>query len=120
VGTSRLAASFAGLTAPRDPEHVVLETNALTYSVPVIDPITVYRQSGEYTLRQELRSLNAQHLRDIIAAFDIPEMDAVDLARTFEDALAERIVAGVQQRVGPNRENGAPSRSIVTGSKGEA
>jgi hypothetical protein len=110
VGVSRLAAAFAGFVPPRVSEHVVLETNALTYSVPVLDPVNVYRQSGEYTLRQELRALSAQHLGDIIAAFDIPEIDIVDLSRTFEDALAERIVAGVQQRVGKNRESITPSQ----------
>jgi hypothetical protein len=66
-------------------------------STPILDPIALYRQAGEYTLRHQLRALDAQQLRAIIAAYDIPEMDVVDLARTFEDALAERIVAGVQQ-----------------------
>jgi len=99
----------------RDAEHIVLETNVLTHSAPVLDPFVLYRQNGEYLLRQELRGLHAQHLRDIIAAFDIPDMDTIDFTRTFEDALAERIVAGVQQRVGPARDGVVtnPTRSKV-------
>jgi hypothetical protein len=81
-------------------EEIVLETNRLGSDEPVLDPIAVYSQSGEYTLRQELRALDAQQLGDIIAAYAIEEMDVTDLARTYEDALAERIVAGVQHNVG--------------------
>lgn len=66
---------------------------------PPIDPFALFRDSGEYALRHALRALDAHDLRAIIAAFDIPEMDVHDLARTFEDALAERIVVGVQQHV---------------------
>ena len=80
-------------------EQTVLETNALRAGVPVLDPVSLYRQAGEYTLRQELRALDAAQLDDIIAQYAIAEMDVVDLARTYEDALAERIVAGVQQLV---------------------
>jgi hypothetical protein len=66
---------------------------------PVLDPMALYRHSGEYTLRQELRSLDAVELAEIINAYHIEDMDVVDLARTYEDALAERIVAGVQHNV---------------------
>ncbi|HEY7897808.1 MAG TPA: hypothetical protein VIC03_05300 [Gemmatimonadaceae bacterium] len=66
---------------------------------PILDPIALYQRSGEYTLRQELRELDARRLADIIGAFGIDEVDVLDLARTYEDALAEKIVASVQQRV---------------------
>jgi hypothetical protein len=87
-------------TIADDDEYMVFETNALMLPMPVLDPFAVYRQHGTYTLRQELRSLDARHLQDIIAAYDIPDLDTGDMARTFEDALAEQIVAEVQQRVG--------------------
>ncbi|HEY5085923.1 MAG TPA: hypothetical protein VII66_01065 [Gemmatimonadaceae bacterium] len=83
-------------------EQTVMETNLLRSDVPILDPVTVYERSGEYTLRQELRALDASQLSDIIAAYGIEEMDVVDLARTYEDALAERIVAGVQHNVDVN------------------
>lgn len=86
----------------RDAEQTVLETTSLVPSVPVLDPFAIHRRSGEYVLRQELRALDAPHLRDIIVAYDIPDIDTTDMARTFEDALAEKIVAGVQQRVVSN------------------
>jgi hypothetical protein len=85
--------------ASGDLEHMVLETNALMRPRPVFDPFLLYAR-GEYALRQELRQLDAPRLRDIILAYDIPDTDVAESARTFEDALAERIVAGVQQRVG--------------------
>jgi hypothetical protein len=97
-----LAAASAAVThtvAAGDGELMVLETNALTRPRPVLDPFALYATS-EYALRQELRLLDAPHLRDIILAYDLPQNDAADLARTFEDALTEQIVAGVQQRVG--------------------
>lgn len=92
-------------------EQTVLETNLLRTNEPALDPMVAYRNSGEYTLRQELRALDAQQLSDIIAKFGIAEMDVTDLARTYEDALAERIVADVQHNVDksathdPAREN---------------
>lgn len=73
---------------------------ALPSDAPPLDPYVVHASVGEYALRQALRALDATQLRAIISAYRIPELDVVDLARTFEDALAERIVAGVQQRVG--------------------
>jgi hypothetical protein len=103
--------SFSSFELPEGAEQLVLETNAVNYALPVLDPVAVYRQRGEYSLRQELRALHAQHLRNIIAAFEIPEVDTIDLARTFEDALAERIVAGVQQRVGVSRPETGPRRT---------
>jgi hypothetical protein len=66
---------------------------------PTIDPIALYHRSGEYALRQRLSELDAQQLDDIIDAYAIEEMDLLDLARTYEDALSERIVAAAQQRV---------------------
>ncbi|MDQ6737488.1 MAG: hypothetical protein M3Z30_07290 [Gemmatimonadota bacterium] len=84
---------------PDESEQMVLDTNSLRFGIPVLDPMALYRRSGEYTLRQELRALDARQLADIIAEYAIPEMDVVDLARTYEDALAERIVVGVQQIV---------------------
>ncbi|MEO6866074.1 MAG: hypothetical protein ABI229_11520 [Gemmatimonadaceae bacterium] len=98
-------------TARGSGEQAVLETNRLRNDDPVLDPMAAYRNSGEYTLRHELRSLDAQQLSDIIAKFGIAEMDVTDLARTYEDALAERIVADVQHNVDksethhPAREN---------------
>lgn len=79
------------------------ESAALRGDAALLDPVASYRRGGEYVLRQELRSLDAAQLADIIRNFDIAEMDVVDLARTYEDALAERIVAGVQQRVESTR-----------------
>ena len=84
-------------------EQTVFETNRIRNDEPVLDPVAIYQRSGEYTLRQELRALDAQQLSNIIAGHDIREIDVVDLARTYEDALAERIVAGVQHNVAKNR-----------------
>lgn len=67
---------------------------------PALDPISIYTTSGEHELRHALRAMTARDLRTIIAAYAIPETDVHDLARTFEDALAERIVVAMQQRVG--------------------
>ncbi len=92
-------------------EATVLETNVVKSGDPVVDPVALYRRAGQYTLRQELRALDAQQLADIISAYDIDEMDVVDLARTYEDALAERIVAGVQHRV--ERERTTPLRPVA-------
>lgn len=96
-----------GIPRSRDPgrtaeEQTVLETNLLRNDAPILDPIAVYQRSGEYTLRQELRALDANQLADIIAAYRIYEIDVLDLARTYEDALAERIVAGVRHSVDMN------------------
>ncbi|HXC24542.1 MAG TPA: hypothetical protein VNU46_01415 [Gemmatimonadaceae bacterium] len=90
-------------------EHMVLETDLLLRPVPVLDPFALYRQSGTYTLRQELRALDARRLQDIIAAYEISALDTDDVLRTFEDALAERIVADVQQRVGSDHLEAASS-----------
>jgi len=92
--------AFATLT-PGYTEHMALDGSSIVPATPVLDPVELYMQRGEHALRQELRALDARSLRDIIAANAIPEMDTTDLARTFEDGLAERIVAGVQQRVEP-------------------
>jgi hypothetical protein len=78
-------------------------TTQIRNRAPALDPFTVYRHSGEYTLRQELRALDAQQLGDIIGKYDVPDIDVLDLARTYEDALAERIVANVQHNVDTNR-----------------
>lgn len=84
-----------------DTEFMVLETSALMRPRPVLDPIAIYAR-GEYALRQELRLLDAPRLRDIILAYDFAPNEASEMARTFEDALTEQIVAGVQQHVGGN------------------
>jgi hypothetical protein len=84
-------------------EHAVMNTNLLHNGEPALDPAALYRRSGEYTLRQELRSLDARQLANIISVYNIEEMDVIDLARTYEDALAERIVASVQHNVDTNR-----------------
>ncbi len=85
-----------------DPTHTSLQISAGALTVaesrPPLDPLALYAEFGEYQLRQELRLLDARELRDIIVAHDIPEIELADLARTFEDALAERIVVSVQQR----------------------
>jgi len=96
------------LTVPDIPElrelFAVLddEERAVCTLAPALDPVAIFTASGEYALRHALRSLSARDLRTIIAAYAIPENDVHDLARTFEDALAERIVVAVQQRVGTN------------------
>ena len=79
------------------------ETSLFHAESPILDPMAAYRRSGEYSLRQELRALDARQLDDIIAVYNIPETDVIDLARTYEDALAERIVAAVQHNVGSTR-----------------
>ncbi|HXF24668.1 MAG TPA: hypothetical protein VN602_09110 [Gemmatimonadaceae bacterium] len=84
-------------------DEPVLETTQAASDDPVLDPFAVYRHSGEYTLRQELRGLDAQQLADIIGKYRIADIDVIDLARTYEDALAERIVADVQHNVDTNR-----------------
>ena len=93
---------MTGADASAD-EQTVLETTQFRNNVQALDPFAVYRRSGEYTLRQELRALDAQQLADIIREDQIEDMDVLDLARTYEDALAERIVAGVQHNVDKNR-----------------
>ena len=87
------------------PDEAVLETNVVKSAEPLLNPVSLYQRAGEYTLRQELRALDARQLADIIEAFDIGDMDVVDLARTYEDALAERIVASVQHNVARNLSN---------------
>lgn len=86
---------------PIEPEDdlTALDAKRIRDDEPVLDPMGVYRHSGEYCLRQELRALDAQQLATIISAHGIEDMDVVDLARTYEDALAERIVASVQHHV---------------------
>lgn len=95
-------------------DQTVFETNRLRNDEPALDPMAVYRRSGEYTLRQELRALDARQLAAIISVYAIAEMDVIDLARTYEDALAERIVAGVQHTVDQNRTNSADPEIRVT------
>lgn len=82
--------------------------------VPPLDPFAVYQRSGEYSLRQELRALDARQLDKIIAAHNVEEMDVIDLARTYEDALAERIVAAVQHRVEPRQGFSRESDTRIT------
>lgn len=94
-----------GLSLPDIPElrelfAVLDDDRAVCTLAPALDPVAIYTASGEHALRQALRALGARDLRTIIAAYAIPEMDVHDLARTFEDALAERIVVAMQQRVG--------------------
>lgn len=94
----------AGLRVPSPPraaddEQMVLETTRLGADEPMLDPGELLKSRGEHALRQELRELDGAQLRDIIVAYDIPDGDVTDLARTFEDALVERIVACMQQRV---------------------
>ncbi len=107
-----LIAALATKDTPPQPKHsrapdgskyvdqALLDTDLLRAGDAVLDPLAVYKQSGEYVLRQELRALDARQLAEIITAYDIRDMDVTDLARTYEDALAERIVAGVQHNVG--------------------
>ena len=90
-------------SAGRTGEQTVLDADLLRRDEVVLNPFAVYKQSGEYVLRQELRALDATQLAEIIGAYDIEEMDVIDLARTYEDAMAERIVAGVQHNVDTNR-----------------
>lgn len=100
----RAEATTPSSDAGESSEHDAGE--AVTYASndeTVLDPFTVYRNSGEYTLRQELRALDARQLAGIIGKYHIPDMDVIDLARTYEDALAERIVADVQHNVGSKR-----------------
>ena len=95
-------------------ENTVLDTNRLRNDEPVLDPVAVYERSGEYILRQELRALDARQLADIISGHGIEEIDVLDLARTYEDALAERIVAGVQHSVARKRTDPARTDAGIT------
>lgn len=92
------------LVPPAVPSRIARDDGAsrpaATAPDDLVDPIALYVERGEHALRHALRELDAQQLRDIITRYDIPELDVEDLARTFEDALAVRIVAAVQQRVG--------------------
>lgn len=108
-----VTASTTGLSQNAS-QQAALDTNLMRTDAPILDPIAVYQRSGEYTLRQELRGLDARQLDSIIAAFNIAEMDVIDLARTYEDALAERIVAGVQHNVGSNRSFSAEPDVQIT------
>ncbi|MEO7217924.1 MAG: hypothetical protein ABI026_07000 [Gemmatimonadaceae bacterium] len=83
----------------------LLETTRVPDEMPVLDPMAVYQHSGEYTLRQELRGLDAEQLADIISAYSIEGGDVTDLARTYEDALAETIVAAAQHCVDSKRKS---------------
>ncbi len=107
-----IAASFSD--APDEPaELMVLATTRFGHGTPVFDPYALYKRSGEYTLRQELRALDAEQLADIIAEHQIKDIDVLDLARTYEDALAERIVAGVQHNVDIRRTvSSQPERQV--------
>lgn len=89
--------------ARRTEEQTVLDADLVRYGGATLDPFAVYTRSGEYVLRQELRGLDARQLAEIISTYNVEEMDVLDLARTYEDALAERIVAGVQHFVGTNQ-----------------
>lgn len=95
-----------GLSLPDIPElrelFAVLDDNdrSICTLAPALDPVALFTAHGEHALRHALRALSARDLRTIIAAYAIPETDVHDVVRTFEDALAERIVAAVQQRVG--------------------
>jgi hypothetical protein len=91
--------TIAENAAELDDDQTAVEIKLVRDAEPVLDPMGVYRHSGEYCLRQELRALDAQQLATIISVHGIEDMDVVDLARTYEDALAERIVASVQHNV---------------------
>jgi hypothetical protein len=95
-------------------ENTVLNTNRVRNDEPALDPVAVYERSGEYILRQELRALDARQLADIISGHGIEEMDVLDLARTYEDALAERIVAGVQHSVARKHTDPPPTDARIT------
>lgn len=92
-------------------QRLPLDTNRVRDENPVLDPMAVYQHSGEYTLRQELRGLDAEQLADIISAYSIQGGDVTDLARTYEDALAETIVAAAQHSVESIRKS-APEASL--------
>ncbi len=95
-----------GLNGPDERTHF---PTALPPLLPAaLDPLELYSAGGEYRLRQELRALDAMQLQDVIAAYDIPEVEFYDAVRTFEDALTERIVASVQHRV---RSRGSRSQA---------
>lgn len=108
AASTQQGSARAGAAGKTPDEHMALETQFLRNDEPALDPMAVYRQFGEYTLRQELRALDARELASIISVYDIEEMEVVDLARTYEDALAERIVAGVQHNVARARTFSTP------------
>lgn len=89
--------------AGRTDEQTVLDADLVRTGGAALDPFAVYARSGEYVLRQELRGMDARQLAEIISTYNVEEMDVLDLARTYEDALAERIVAGVQHFVGTSQ-----------------
>lgn len=91
-------------------DAAVLATSLGHTATPPLNPVEMYRRAGEHRLRNELRALSARELRHIMVAYDIPELEMQDTVRTYEDALAERIVAAVQQVVRTGATS--PSRSM--------
>ena len=79
-------------------EEISFDMVAMSQAGPAIDPFALYAQ-GAHVLSQQLRLLDAAQLREIVVAYNIPDRDTTVSARTFEEALAQQIVAEAQQRV---------------------
>lgn len=69
----------------------------------VLDPFSVYAK-GEDLLRQELNALSSWHLRNIILAYGLFDVDAPELQVVTRPELAERIILAVRSSVEAARQ----------------
>jgi hypothetical protein len=62
----------------------------------VLDPFSVYQQ-GEDVLRKELRALSADHLRNIIRAYELDDAQGEPPSTQTEPELVSRILTAVRR-----------------------
>lgn len=72
-------------------------------SEAVLDPFSVYAK-GEDLLRQELNALSIWHLRNIVQAYGLFDVEAPELQVLTRPELAERIILAVRSSVEAARE----------------
>jgi hypothetical protein len=65
--------------------------------VAILDPFSVHAK-GRDLLRQELRALEAWHLRNIVRAYRLADESQIDLEALDRSQLADLIVAAVEAR----------------------
>jgi hypothetical protein len=61
----------------------------------VLDPFSVY-EKGEALLRKQLGALSARHLVNIVAEYELSDIDRITLSRMPAGALANLIVERVR------------------------
>lgn len=76
----------------RHPKHA--DTGAVPEAV--LDPFHVYAE-GDEILRGQLRALSPTHLRNIVRAYQLSELDAGALERLDEPSLVTLIMAAVER-----------------------